>query len=136
MKRLSVKQKLTLWITLLMLLFVALVFGFLVAVSSSVVAENTYDQLNLVLRGNLPEISRDQGKLTFGAGFSFVHNGVYTLVYSPSGALLAGQPPLALSQEPAFESGVAPRWKRKTGFIMSSTTGCRLVGTTAYGYGA
>ena len=107
MKRLSVKQKLTLWITLLMLLFVALVFGFLVAVSISVVTENTYDQLNLVLRGNLPEISRDQGKLTFGAGFSFVHNGVYTLVYSPSGALLAGQPPLALSQEPAFESGVA-----------------------------
>ena len=79
----------------------------MVAVSSSVVTENTYDQLNLVLRGNLPEISRDQGKLTFGAGFSFVHNGVYTLVYSPSGALLAGQPPLALSQEPAFESGVA-----------------------------
>ena len=39
MKRLSVKQKLTLWITLLMLLFVALVFGFLVAVSSSVVTE-------------------------------------------------------------------------------------------------
>lgn len=107
MKRLSVKQKLTLWITLLMLLFVALAFGFLVAVSRSVVAENTYDQLSRVLRGNLTEISRDQGKLVFGEGFFFTHNGVYTLVYSQSGALLAGQPPLAFSAEPAFESGVS-----------------------------
>ena len=113
-----------------MLLFVALVFGFLVAVSSSVVTENTYDQLNLVLRGNLPEISRDQGKLTFGAGFSFVHNGVYTLVYSPASRRWL------FPKSRRLKAALPARWKRKTGFIMSSTTGCRLVGTTAYGYGA
>ncbi|MDR3766149.1 MAG: HAMP domain-containing sensor histidine kinase [Butyricicoccus sp.] len=106
MKRLSVKLKLTLWITLLMLLFVTLVLGFLVAISSSVVTENTYDQLNNVLRSNVLYISRDQGKLVFDDGFSFTQNGVYTLVYSESGALLAGQPPLAFPEEVEFESGV------------------------------
>lgn len=106
MKRLSVKLKLALWITLLMLLFVTLVLGFLVAISNSVVTENTYDQLNNVLRSNVTLISRDQGKLVFDDGFSFTHNGVYTLVYSESGALLAGQPPLTFPEGAEFESGV------------------------------
>ena len=104
-KLLSVKQKLTLLITLLMLLFVTLVFGFLMAVSNSVVTENTYDQLSTVVHNNLTEISQGDTGLTFGDGFSFTQNGVYTLVYSSAGALLAGQPPLAFTEEPEFESG-------------------------------
>lgn len=106
MKHLSVKQKLTLWITLLMLLFVTLVLGFLISVSSSVVTENAYEQLNRVLRNNLPKISQDQGKLLFEEGFSFTDNGVYTLIYNASGALYAGQPPLTFPEGVEFKSGV------------------------------
>ncbi len=106
MKRLSVKHKPTLWITLLMLLLVALVFAFMMSVSNSVVNEHTGDQLTSTLRGNLSGISRENGVLSFSEDFSFTRNGVYTLIYSGSGALLAGQPPLSFPVGTAFENGV------------------------------
>ena len=105
MKHLSVKQKLTLWITLLMLLLSTLVLGFMVAVSSSVVTENAYDQLTSAVQNNLSGISRENGSLKFSEGFSFTNNGVYTVIYSDSGALLAGQLPLAFPEGTALENG-------------------------------
>lgn len=106
MKRLSVKQKLTIWIILLMLLLVGLVLGFMLAVSSSVVTEHAHDQLTTTLRGNLSGISRENGTLSFSEDFSFTRSGVYTLVYSDSGALLAGQPPLSFPEGITFENGI------------------------------
>ena len=106
MKRLSVKQKLTIWIILLMLLLVGLVLGFMLAVSSSVVTEHAHDQLTTTLRGNLSGISRENGTLSFSEDFSFTRSSVYTLVYSDSGALLAGQPPLSFPEGITFENGI------------------------------
>lgn len=106
MKRLSVKQKLTIWIILLMLLLVGLVLGFMLAVSSSVVTEQTGEQLDSILRDNLSGISRENGTLSFSEDFSFTRSGVYTLVYSDSGALLAGQPPLSFPEGITFENGI------------------------------
>ena len=76
MKRLSVKQKLTLWITLLMLLLVVLVLGYMLAVSSSVVTEQTSERLTTTLRDNLSGISRENGAPEFSEDFSFTRNGV------------------------------------------------------------
>ncbi len=104
MKR-SIKQKLTIWITLLMLLSVALVLGILVSVSNSVLMEHTETQLEHTLRRKLPDISKENGKLTFAKGFSFVENGVYTIVYDKSGALLAGQIPLSFPDGVDFQNG-------------------------------
>lgn len=106
MKRFSVKQKLTVWITLLMLLLTTAVLVFMIAVSSSVVTENAHDQLSSTVRANLSGISRENDTLTFAEGFSFNHNGVYTVVYSQSGALLAGQLPLSFPDALDFENGV------------------------------
>lgn len=106
MKRLSVKQKLTIWIILLMLLLVGLVLGFMLAVSSSVVTEHAHDQLTTTLRGNLSGISRENGTLSFSEDFSFTRSGVYTLVYSDSDALLAGQLPLSFPEGITFENGI------------------------------
>ena len=107
MKRLSVKLKLTIWITLLMLLVVALVLGFMMMLSSSVVSGHTYDQLTITVRENLSGISRENGALTFSEDFSFNQGGIYILVYSDAGALLAGQPPLAFAEGETFENGAA-----------------------------
>lgn len=106
MKHLSVKQKLTLWITLLMLLLVSLVLVFMIAVSSSVVTEYTFEQLSTIVRANLTGISQENGALSFSEDFSFTRNGVYTLVYSKSGALQAGQPPLSFPEGTGFENGM------------------------------
>ena len=82
MRRLSVKARLTLWITLMMLLLVAAVLAVLVTVSSSVVTESAYDQLESTVRANLNGISHTGGTLSFQEGFAFTKSGVYTLVYS------------------------------------------------------
>ena len=106
MKRLSVKQKLTIWITLLMLLLVTVVLAFLMAVSSSVVTGHSFEVLDSTLRGNLTGVSRGtDGALAFSEDFSFTQNGVYTLIYNADGALLAGQPPLSFPEGEPFENG-------------------------------
>lgn len=104
--RRSIKQKLTIWIALLMLLSVVLVLGILMSVSNSVVIDHTKSQLEITLRSKLPDISKENGKLVFAKGFSFVENGVYTIVYNERGALLAGQMPLSFPDGVAFENGV------------------------------
>lgn len=107
MKRFSVKLRLTLWITLLMLLLTALVLACMIAVSRDVVTENAYEQLTAVVQGNISGISKENGSLTFAEGFSFTQNGVYTTVYSEAGALLAGQLPLGFPEGVAFENGIS-----------------------------
>ena len=105
MKHFSVKQKLTLWITLLMLVLTALVLTFMVAVSSSVVTENAFEQLSTAVQDNVGGISRENGSLVFDADFAFTKNGVYTVVYNNAGALLAGQLPLSFPEGVGFENG-------------------------------
>lgn len=105
MKHFSVKQKLTLWITLLMLVLSTLVLTFMVAVSASVVTENAFEQLSNVMQANVGGISRENGNLVFDTDFAFTKNGVYTVVYSSTGALLAGQLPLSFPEGVGFENG-------------------------------
>ena len=50
MKRLSTKQKLTIWIALLMLLSVALVLGILMFISNSVIMNHTMEQRQYLTR--------------------------------------------------------------------------------------
>lgn len=106
MKRLSVKQKLTIWIAMLMLLSMALVLGVMMFVSNAVVMKHTTQQLESTLRGKLSGISKESGKLIFEPGFSFVENGVYTIVYNENGAWLAGQMPLSFPDGVPFQNGV------------------------------
>ena len=106
MKRLSIKQKLTIWSALLMLLLVNLALGILLMVSSSVVVDHASIQLEETLRSKLSDISKEGKNLVFAEGFSFVENGVYTIVYNDSGALLAGQMPLSFPDGIKFENGV------------------------------
>lgn len=106
MKRLSIKQKLTIWIAALMLLLMTLGLVMLTAASSAVVVEYAGSQLESTLRSKLPGISKKDRHLEFAEGFTFVENGVYTIVYSSSGALLAGQMPLSFPDGVDFENGV------------------------------
>ena len=81
------------------ILLTGAVLAILISVSSSVAMQNASSQLESTVRANLAGISRSGGSLSFSEGFSFTRNGVYTLVYSSSGALLAGQPPLDMPQD-------------------------------------
>lgn len=106
MKKYSVKIKLTAWLTLLMVLLAILLFTFMLVISSTVSSHTAMSQLSQTVRRNLTEVSMEQDKLNFGDGFSFYRNGVSTLIYSQSEALLAGQLPVSFTAEEAFQNGL------------------------------
>ena len=93
MRKRSIKVRITVWYTALMVLMAAMVLAFVVAISSSVTVQTDLTYLSQTVRGNLNQVSLQDGALELGADFSFVQGGVYTVVYSESGALLAGQLP-------------------------------------------
>ena len=107
MKRSSIKLRLTLWYTLLMLLMAAVTLTFVIAISSSVANQTTLDSLDRTLRENALQADMENGELEIGSGFSFYRSGIYTVIYSKSQALLAGQLPQALTALTIpFENGL------------------------------
>lgn len=105
MKGVSIKVKITLWYLLLMLVMMAMVLGFILAMSSSVEAQTAMSQISATVRSNLSQIDMADGKLQIGEDFQFYQNGVYTLVYSQNETLLAGQPPVSFTEVGGFENG-------------------------------
>ena len=107
MKHLSVKVSITIWYLLLMTLMAGLLLGFLLLISGTVSTQTSMEQLSQTLRGNLSQISMADGSLQLGEDFHFYNDGVYSLVYSQSEALLAGQVPVSFSAaaEP-FQNGL------------------------------
>ena len=97
MRRRSVKVRLTIWYTALMVLMAALVLAFVAMISSSVASQSSRTYLSQVVRDNLDQVSLVDGSLQLGEEFTFLQDGVYTVVYSQSGALLAGQLPQPFS---------------------------------------
>ena len=106
MKRLSIKVKITIWYTLLMLLMAALLLVFLGLVSGTVSTQTSMTQLDQTLRGNLRQVDMADGSLQLGEDFAFYDNGVYTLVYSQSESLLAGQVPVGFTANEPFQNGL------------------------------
>ena len=106
MKRRSVQVRLTLWYTLLMAGMAGLLLVFLLVISGAVSRQTAMDQLETTLRENLSQVSLGaDGSLQLGEDFSFYQNGVYTLVYSQSQALLAGQVPVSSTASEPFQNG-------------------------------
>lgn len=106
MRRLSVKLRVAIWLTLLMTVLSVLMLAFMLSISSAVVSQNAMTHLETTMRANLGEVSRTQeGKLTLGTGFSFSKNGISTLVYSKGETLLAGQVPVAFQASEPFQNG-------------------------------
>ena len=82
MRKLSVKSRLTIWITLLMALLAGLLLAFMLSISSAVSTQSAMDQLARTVRGNLSHIATEDGRLSLGEDFQFYHSGVSTLIYS------------------------------------------------------
>lgn len=105
MKNVSVKLKLTILLTTLTAVMSLLLLIFMLSISSSVIIQSTMTQLTDTVQNNLTNISFKNSKLELGDNFSFYHNGVSTLVYTKSEALIAGQVPVAYKAAEPFENG-------------------------------
>ncbi|MDO4331404.1 MAG: HAMP domain-containing sensor histidine kinase [Eubacteriales bacterium] len=106
MKKFSVKIRLTVWLTLLTVLLAAVLFAFMLIVSSTVYSHSAMSQLSQTVKNNVTQISMEQDQLRFGDEFHFYQNGVSTLIYSRNEALLAGQIPVSFTAEEAFQNGL------------------------------
>ena len=85
----------------------ALTLAGAVLASSAVVRGNALDDLERTLRENLQQVSMDSGSFQAGEDLRYYQDGVYTLVYSQSQALLAGQVPAGFpTTGQPFENGV------------------------------
>ena len=107
MKKASIKLRVTAWYTVLMAAMAAVALGFLVVISSTVATRTAMEGLAQEVWGNLEQVALRDGKLELGESFRFLKNGVYTVVYSQSGTLLAGQLPQPFTQMTVpFENGL------------------------------
>ena len=105
MRKISVKLKITLWITLLMAILFLFLMAFTLFISRTVVLSSARQQLVSTTRNSVGNISFSQGKLSTTEGFSFYQNGVSILVYSQSESLLAGQLPVSFTASEPFQNG-------------------------------
>lgn len=106
MKQISVKLRITLWLTLMMVFLSGLLLIFMMSMSNTVVTQTSMAQLSQTLRSNLTLVGTSEGQLQLDDGFQFYQNGVSTLVYSKNGTLMAGQIPVSFKAEEPFENGV------------------------------
>lgn len=105
MKQLSIKLRVTLWFTLLMLLLVAAVLAFLIVASERLVMSGSLATLARVVDDSLEEIEYEHGRLDIDNDLDYFNDGVYLIVYDADGTLLYGRQPSGFSENPAFSDG-------------------------------
>jgi len=105
MKKVSIKLRMTLWYGLFVMLVVAVVLGFMFAVSGSLAQNETSQRLLQMVENNAHKMVFDDGVLKIGDDFIAYSNGIYSLVYAEDGALLAGRLPPGVAIDTPFEDG-------------------------------
>jgi signal transduction histidine kinase len=93
MKKLSIKLRVTLWYSLLMLLLAGLVLGFMGVVSEHLAENSAKNDLTRVVEENMQEVEYEDGEIEIDDDFAFFKNGVSSIVYSSRGQLVDGHLP-------------------------------------------
>ncbi len=101
MNKKSAKLKLTLWTSALMLFMAIVLMLLMFALSENIVLSTSETQLSKVVNSNAAELEFDDGKLD-DDDINFFKDGVYTLIYTQEGALVAGNFPEEFLEEIPF----------------------------------
>ena len=99
MKRLSVKLRMTLWFTLLMLVLVSAVLMFLFSVGKNVMTTATKNDLMATVEKSRSDIEYEYGILDFDDDLKYFSNGVSLSVYNDAHQLLYGRQPNGYSPQ-------------------------------------
>lgn len=105
MKKLTIKMRMTLWYSALMLLLVAVVLGFMAFVSDNLAAGSARAALTGAVEANLDEVEYDDGELEIDDDFAYLSGGVSSVVYTAGGELAAGHLPEGFATTAALEDG-------------------------------
>lgn len=106
MRYVTVKTRITVWLTLLMSLLAVLMLTFTLSISSGVTFQTCMSQLSHTVLHNSRQIAFQNGRLKLNDDFQFYQYGVSTLVYSQSESLLAGQLPVSFPAREPFQNGL------------------------------
>ncbi|HIR03025.1 MAG: HAMP domain-containing sensor histidine kinase [Acutalibacteraceae bacterium] len=91
--KLSIKSKITIWFTAMMLLLCTVVFAFIAIFSSATAAQDSRRLLMETVQTNMDELDYDDGKLEIDDDFTFFNNGVYIQLFDENGVLISGYAP-------------------------------------------
>ena len=105
MKNISIKLKITLWLTVLVAVLNVVLVGMALFVSNSVATDEAMKRLESTARANIKLVEVTDKMPIISENFIYYQNGVTTLVYSKSGSLLAGQIPVNFKGTNNFENG-------------------------------
>ncbi len=105
MKNKSIKTQITILLTMLMASLAVLLLVFMLFISRQVALQTARRQLVDTVRANLTFVEITDKKPIISSGFSYSHNGIFTLVYSQNESLIAGQIPVSFQLEVPFENG-------------------------------
>ncbi|PHD62067.1 two-component sensor histidine kinase [Bacillus toyonensis] len=104
MKKLSIKMRVTLWYTGLVVIIMALVLAFILASSDKVVLFNMKNQLKSTVKESVEDIKYKHGRLKIDDEFETLEDGVNLLIYSKQGELLAGHNPAGFNKKGLLKS--------------------------------
>lgn len=104
MKRLSIKMRVTLWYTGLIVIIMVLVLAFILTSSDKVLLFNMQDQLESTVKESIEDIEYEHGQLEIDDDFETLEDGVNILIYSKQGELLAGNSPTGFNKQALLKS--------------------------------
>ncbi|HIQ79783.1 MAG TPA: HAMP domain-containing histidine kinase [Candidatus Scatavimonas merdigallinarum] len=103
--KLSIKSKITIWFTAMMLLLCMIVFVFIAIISSATAAQDSRRLLMGTVQANMDAVDYDDGKLDIDDDFTFFDNGVYIQLFEENGALISGYAPYDVLYSQPFTDG-------------------------------
>ena len=103
--KLSIKSKITIWFTAMMLLLCMIVFVFIAIISSATAAQDSRRLLMGTVQANMDAVDYDDGKLDIDDDFTFFENGVYIQLFEENGALISGYAPYDVLYSQPFTDG-------------------------------
>ena len=103
MKKLSIKMKITIWYTGLILLIMGFAFTLIWLFAGQAVTYQAEKQLKEAVSDSLDGIAIKDGGAVIDHEFEYYDDGVSILIYNEDGSLLAGNPPAGYQQEEGFK---------------------------------
>lgn len=106
MKRLSIKQKVTLWYACMLVLIVLLLFGFIFSISRSLLQRESNARLEALVQDFADEIDFDDGYYELDDDLHFYEDGVIFSLYDEEGRLTAGSVPTGFPADTVLKAYV------------------------------
>lgn len=104
MKRLSIKMRVTLWYTGLVVIIMVLVLAFILTSSDKVLLFNMKNQLKSTVKESIEDIEYKHGQLKIDDEFEALEDGVNIIIYSKQGELMAGHNPTTFNKKVSLKS--------------------------------